>query len=112
MARAQSNLNSEATDIDWSVVAIVFSDLLAELNMEADLPEGLLAVDFSSIINGLVSSGQNGLNEGVSQEHDLLAAADIYGKRLSVDMASSPNGHVFINGKHFNLDDVSHTFIA
>ena len=33
-----------------------------------------------------------------------------YRKRLSADLASSPQGHAFFNGKHFNLDDVGPAF--
>ena len=35
-----------------------------------------------------------------------IGKARAYAKRLGTDAASSPNGHIFINGKYYVLDDV------
>ena len=40
-----------------------------------------------------------------------ISKARAYAQRLGTDATSSPNGHTFINGKHYVLDDVRPTFI-
>lgn len=30
-----------------------------------------------------------------------------YAKRLDIDLKSSPRGHAFINGRHYDINDVS-----
>ena len=35
-----------------------------------------------------------------------IRKARAYAQRLGTDIASSPNGHTFINGKYYALDDV------
>lgn len=37
---------------------------------------------------------------------DDLAGPREYAARLGLTLESAPHGHTFINGKHFNLDDV------
>lgn len=58
--------------------------------------------------------------EGASIDFDVIVAGDdedvseapldkvrAYAERLGATLASSEKGHAFINGKHFNMDDVS-----
>lgn len=46
------------------------------------------------------------LNDKSGAFEDVLEKARVYSKRLGTDLSSSPLGHIFVNGKHFNLDDV------
>jgi UDP-glucose:glycoprotein glucosyltransferase len=56
--------------------------------------------DLEIVALDTILSGPNG-----ELESKLNAAAH-YATRLSADVESSPLGHVFVNGKHFDLDDV------
>lgn len=57
-----------------------------------------VSVDFDVIIGGGVDTDMN------------LDKARIYAERLGVAKAS-PKGHAFVNGKHFDMDDVIHSFM-
>lgn len=71
----------------WSQVRTNFDELLAA---KEGLPEGI-ETDFDIIIAG----GEGDLD-----------AARTYATRLSATLSTAPQGHVFFNGKHFDLDDV------
>lgn len=71
----------------WSQARTNFDDLLAA---KEGLPEGI-ETDFDTIVAG--SEGD-------------LDAARTYATRLSATLSTAPQGHVFFNGKHFDLDDV------
>ncbi len=71
----------------WSQVRSNFNDLLAA---KEGLPEGI-ETDLDVVLEG--------------GEGDLDAARS-YATRLSATLATAPQGHVFFNGKHFDLDDV------
>jgi len=44
---------------------------------------------------------------GTSEDFEArISKARAYAQRLGTDAASSPNGHTFINGKYYALDDV------
>ena len=47
------------------------------------------------------------LNEDTEATQTALQKAKTYARRLGTDLASASQGHTFINGKHFTLDDVS-----
>jgi hypothetical protein len=55
-------------------------------------------ISFDAIINAVENDG---IYEKVRH----------YTHRLSVDLASAPQGHAFVNGKHFDLNDVSESFV-
>ena len=56
--------------------------------------EGGQAKTFESVIND-------------SEESDAkIAKARAYAQRLGTTSASAPQGHAFLNGKHYELDDV------
>lgn len=71
----------------WSQVRTNFDELLAA---KENLPEGI-ETDFDAILAG----GEGDLD-----------AARTYATRLSATLSTAPQGHVFFNGKHFDLDDV------
>ena len=75
---------------DWPLVASEFAELLAE-PADLDAPP---ATPLSAILDGEL--------EAVEEK---LENARKYAARLGADRASAPNGHVFVNGKHFELDD-------
>lgn len=82
--------------VDWSLARTEFTDIIAEYLEGDDVPEDFPRdVDFDAILVGESDSSK-----------ELLGKAQKYAKRLSADLASAPQGHVFLNGKHFNLDDV------
>ncbi|EKM57416.1 glycosyltransferase family 24 protein [Phanerochaete carnosa HHB-10118-sp] len=86
LARLQLGNPFAEPTFDWSLVTSEFTDLLART-------EGLSA-SLASIFDG----------EDEEMEHK-VAAARAYAARLAADLTSAPRGHVFMNGKHFDLDD-------
>ncbi|TBU43432.1 glycosyltransferase family 24 protein [Dichomitus squalens] len=72
--------------VDWPNVRSVFKALLAR---QEELPEGL-ETDLDTIL------------EGTEGDLDKQRA---YATRLSTKLSEAPQGHVFFNGKHFDLDD-------
>jgi UDP-glucose:glycoprotein glucosyltransferase len=79
-----------SANVDWNLVLSEFKTLMAEEGLDTDL---------ISIISGK----QDGTEE-------MIQRAQAYTARLGADLASAPQGHVFVNGKHFDLDDVSLIF--
>lgn len=80
-----ANANANAR-VDWTLVRAEFDALLAEL-------EG---VTFDSIVH-----------PDSEDSEDYIAKARQYARRLSLDIDSAPQGHMFVNGKYFELNDVS-----
>lgn len=79
--------------VDMSVV----QSELQSLQYRDSPEEGESEVDVQSLLN---------LEEGLAVDERLSKARD-YATRLDSTLASSLTGHVFVNGKHFLLDDVS-----
>ncbi|EIW54691.1 glycosyltransferase family 24 protein [Trametes versicolor FP-101664 SS1] len=79
-------MDQVSPSVVWSQVRTNFEDLLAA---KENLPEGI-ETDFDTIIAG----GEGDLD-----------AARTYATRLSATLSTAPQGHVFFNGKHFDLDD-------
>ncbi|KZT07030.1 glycosyltransferase family 24 protein [Laetiporus sulphureus 93-53] len=75
--------------VDWSVVRQTFNLLLAT---NEPLEEGIVT-DLDAILRGLPGS------------EDQLDKARAYAARLDAGLSSAPQGHAFVNGKHFDLDD-------
>ena len=73
--------------VDWSVVRANFNRLLAS---QEELDEDI-EKDFDVILQG---------------SDDDLEGPRAYARRLSASLSSAPQGHVFVNGRHFDLDDV------
>ncbi len=77
-------------------MSIVQSELRAL--QDRDLPEeGESVVDVQSLLD---------LEERAAVD-ERISKAKAYTVRLDSTLASSLTGHVFVNGKHFALDDVS-----
>ena len=82
--------------MNWKLARTEFSDLLAEYAASANAPEEFSAdVSFDAILSGELSAIE-----------ERLEKAKKYAHRLSADLASAKQGHVFVNGKHYDLDDV------
>ena len=82
--------------VDWKLARKEFAELIDEFVQKDDVPEGFpSAVEFDAIISDA--------SEAIEER---LEKVKRYAKRLRADLASAPQGHVFVNGKHFNLDDV------
>ncbi|KAI0628063.1 glycosyltransferase family 24 protein [Trametes polyzona] len=72
--------------VNWAQVRATFNNLLSTReNMPEDVETNL-----DVILEG--------------EENDLDSARE-YASRLSASLVSAPQGHVFVNGKHFDLDD-------
>lgn len=84
-------MDQVSPSVVWSQVRTNFNDLLAA---KENLPEGI-ETDFDAILAG----GEGDLD-----------AARTYATRLSATLSTAPQGHVFFNGKHFDLDDVRQPF--
>ena len=83
--------------VDWKLARTEFAKLIDEFVQKDDVPEDFPAsVEFEAILSDTTEAMQ-----------EKLEKAKRYAKRLRADLASAPQGHVFVNGKHFNLDDVS-----
>ena len=74
---------------DWLFIMNELRALLAELDEEA-------------AASPFVGSLLDGELEDIEA---MLDNARRYARRLSADSASAPNGHVFVNGRHLELDD-------
>lgn len=77
--------------IDWALVRTAFNSFRAsgQDHGEEPIPE------LDAILKGDVAP----MNENIER-------ARKYAARLGATAAASPQGHAFVNGKHFNLDDV------
>lgn len=78
-----SSMPNPGPTLDWTLVEAEFYSVAG-----AD-------ADFAGIVAGT--------DERIKVEID---AAAHYAKRLSADLESAPYGHIFVNGKHFDLDEV------
>jgi len=78
-------------ELDWSHVQAQFEALAGSEYMKG---EGE-AMSFEALVGG------------TSEDFEArISKARAYAQRLGTDAASSPNGHTFINGKYYALDDV------
>lgn len=92
VSRRHAETGSIAT-LDWNIIAAEFGHFVEE-NRET-LSEDVVP-DFNAIMTG--------------EDEDLarrLDKARTYAERLNLNPAEAPQGHFFVNGKHFVLDDVS-----
>ncbi|GJF00041.1 glycosyltransferase family 24 protein [Phanerochaete sordida] len=71
---------------DWPLLDSEFTALLSE------------SEDLSASLEDILSG-----EDAATEAH--VAAARRYAARLATDRASAPHGHVFVNGKHLELDD-------
>jgi UDP-glucose:glycoprotein glucosyltransferase len=77
--------------VNWVVIRSLFDELIASESAH----DSTEMIDFESIINDT----QAGLVESLEKVHR-------YAERLGATLASSPAGHAFVNGKHFDMGDV------
>ncbi|KAJ3001154.1 hypothetical protein NUW54_g6613 [Trametes sanguinea] len=79
-------LDSLKPSVDWSTVRLSFNRLLAaQEELDEDIEK-----DLDVILEG--SEGD-------------LEKPRAYARRLGASLSTAPQGHVFVNGKHFDLDD-------
>ncbi|KAF8268079.1 UDP-glucose:Glycoprotein glucosyltransferase-domain-containing protein [Lactarius quietus] len=90
--RAVMDLQGEREELDWSHVQAQFEALA--VSDEIKVGEGE-PMSFDAVIGGTSEVFEVRINK-----------ARAYAHRLGTDTASSPNGHIFINGKYFALEDV------
>ncbi len=82
--------------VDWSLVHSEFHHAISERLDNDEVSDHFPRhIDLELILSG-----------SVGDSAEVLQKARTYAKRLSADLASAPQGHTFLNGKHFNLDDV------
>jgi hypothetical protein len=81
----------EDLDLDWSNVLAQFEALVSS----EEIQEGSKAISFDTLTSG---------SSEVFEER--ISKARAYSRRLGTDNASSPNGHLFINGKYCAIDGV------
>ncbi|OSX61274.1 glycosyltransferase family 24 protein [Postia placenta MAD-698-R-SB12] len=89
ISQADKPIEALAPTVDWALVRSTFSALMAQ----SEIPEGL-ATDLDKILAGAVDAPTINTDK-----------ARAYAQRLGVTLSSAPHGHVFVNGKHFDLDD-------
>ncbi len=75
-------------NVQWDLVRSEFEDLLDV--EESEIEDAI----FDSILEGQVE---------VSKSFDKV---DAYAKRIGASMSSNPEGHCFVNGKHFEMSEV------
>ncbi|KAJ7608670.1 UDP-glucose:glycoprotein glucosyltransferase-domain-containing protein [Roridomyces roridus] len=96
--------NGGPTTLDWVAVRAAFMELVEEVGppvpvvsedgetqAEAEIPA---PPDFDAII------------AAVGDSEDPVQKGRKYVERLGADLASSPTGHGFVNGKHLEMDDL------
>jgi UDP-glucose:glycoprotein glucosyltransferase len=84
---------STATSIDWSAVRNAYGTFTAA-NPPSDEEGSVIATPkFDTIVND-------------TSDSEFFAKARAYAERLGT--ANTPDGHAFVNGKHYLFDDVSH----
>ena len=77
--------------VDWALVRSAFNSFRASSQEHAEEP----IPELDAVLRGDVPA----LNESVEK-------ARAYAVRLGASAAAAPHGHAFVNGKHFDLDDV------
>lgn len=78
--------------VDWQAVRSAFDALFVGSEGETELPEGVT-------LDGILNPSDD--------TDEVLEKARKFNRRLGNDLASASQGHAFVNGKHFDLDDVS-----
>lgn len=83
-----SDPSARAESIDWNVARKAFENLLAKSESEHD------PSIFADIVQGkLVPQAKL---DGIAS----------YVKRMGASLTASPEGHVFLNGRHFDMNEV------
>jgi UDP-glucose:glycoprotein glucosyltransferase len=90
---AQTTLPNDllASMINWNLARSEYQ----VLTTETSLKEGVVA-EFDAIIDDAPEVPQMAMEQ-----------ARAYAERLGANLASASQGHAFVNGKHFDMDDVS-----
>ena len=84
-------LGGTKEQLDWSHIQTEFEALVAD----GGIVDGGEAIPFESV-----------LGSATDDVEMKLLKARTYAERLGTTTSSSPEGHVFINGKYLVLDDV------
>lgn len=84
-----------ASTVDWALVESEFSHLVASKTHTGG--EDWVPPTFAAAMDGEAAVVAR------------VEKARAYAERLSLDVASSPQGHAFVNGKHLELDDVRYS---
>ncbi|KAI0073110.1 glycosyltransferase family 24 protein [Panus rudis PR-1116 ss-1] len=87
IAQMQTPIDQLTPTVNWQLVTSEFKTLRSEI-------ENLPATSLEDI-----------LSDAAGKYAETIEKAQHYSKRLGADLFSAPQGHAFINGKHFNLDD-------
>lgn len=77
--------------MDWQLVKAEFNTLVSELEDDVE-------IDFDSIIAPSTTE--------TDAYAEVLEKARGYASRLNIDLESASQGHGFVNGKHFDMNDV------
>ncbi len=88
LSQRDTPLQTLAPTVDWVLVRATFDALLKHRD---DLVQ-TVETDLDKILEGTQGD---------------LEKQRVYATRLSLTLATAPQGHVFFNGKHYDLDDVS-----
>ncbi len=77
--------------MDWQLVKAEFNTLVSELEDDVE-------IDFDSIIAPSTTE--------TDAYAEVLEKARGYASRLNINLESASQGHGFVNGKHFDMNDV------
>jgi len=77
--------------MDWSHIQTEFEALVAN----EEIMDGGEVMTFDSVVSGITDEVETKLSK-----------ARTYAQRLGTTVTSSPEGHIFINGKYHVADDV------
>ena len=94
MAQFVTPPGSPTAEIDWASIRSEFLALVMAIPEQSDIgsdDQPIEQVDFESILTSPQSSVEKSL---------------AYTERLGTSQRLAPNGHAFINGKHFERNDV------
>ncbi|THH06125.1 hypothetical protein EW145_g4303 [Phellinidium pouzarii] len=111
IAQIQMPIHLLGPTVDWALVSRAFIELQRLNPRDTETESNLNIISIDAIING----GDEETKEDVGDEvdggtevslADHVKRAHAYALRLDATPASCPTGHAFVNGKHYDLDDL------
>ncbi|KAI0676218.1 glycosyltransferase family 24 protein [Trametes maxima] len=108
-AKRMARLFYHVVDTFGADLALEYFSSLVPRDAPAELrsPAALVRKSYNDLLGTREDSNEivNDLDSILDGEEGDLEGAREYAKRLGATLAAAPQGHVFVNGKHFDLDD-------
>ena len=108
-------IQASESSVDWTLIRNEYTKLKQGSDGTVSIAE------FDSIFNGSIDESPSTEDEASEEDNsqkdtekpavtltERVERANVYIRRLDATQKSFPGGHAFVNGKHFDLDDVGH----